>query len=246
MTTVTEIAPDTFRISTFLAAANLQFNQFLVRDDEPLLFHTGLRGLFPETLAAVAKLIPPQTLRWIGGSHFEADEFGAVNEWLKVAPRAEPLCSLNGALVSLNDVAIRPARGCADGEVVALGRHRLGYQYTPHVPHGWDAGMLFDETTETLFCSDLFHQAGDVEPMFRGDVIGRTRQALRDYQGTPFAWYMPWTPQSFGIFHRLAALRPARLATMHGSTWEGDGARALHDLVGVNVELLGWPAAARR
>src|SRR5205823_3036710 len=149
-----------FRLSTFLPEANMQFNQFLARDAEPLLFHTGQRALFPLVREAVARLIDPATLRWIGLSHFEADECGALNEWLALAPEAAPVCSFVGAMVSVNDFALRPARPLMDGEVLETGRLRFRFCSTPHVPHCWEAGLLFEETQQTLLCSDLFHQLG--------------------------------------------------------------------------------------
>ncbi len=144
--TVTEIAPDTFRISTFNPDFGIQFNQFVVRDAEPFLMHTGLRRMFPTTLAAVRTILDPATLRWIGYSHFEPDECGALNDWLATAPSAQAVSGFVGNAVMLVDFADRPARVLADGEVLALGRHRLRYLATPHVPHGWDAGFFYDET----------------------------------------------------------------------------------------------------
>jgi flavorubredoxin len=239
MTQVTEIAPDLFRISTFVPEADLQFNQFVVRDDEPLLFHTGLRKMFPLVRDAVATVIDPTRVRWITFSHFEADECGALNEWLALAPRAQAACGVVGAVVSVDDVADRPARTLADGEVIATGRHRFRYCRTPHVPHGWDAGLLFEETERTLFCSDLLQQNGDVEPLTRADVVGRFRAALLNYQAGPFANYLPWTPMTDGILANLAGLGPKTLATMHGSTFVGDGARALRDCAAVFRDVLG-------
>jgi len=239
MTQVTEIAPDLFRISTFVPEADLQFNQFVVRDDEPLLFHTGLRKMFPLVRDAVATVIDPTRVRWITFSHFEADECGALNEWLALAPRAQAACGVVGAVVSVDDVADRPARTLADGEVIATGRHRFRYCRTPHVPHGWDAGLLFEETERTLFCSDLLQQNGDVEPLTRADVVGRFRAALLNYQAGPFANYLPWTPMTDGILANLAGLGPKTLAIMHGSTFVGDGARALRDCAAVFRDVLG-------
>ena len=158
MTNIAEIAPDVFRISTFVTAFNLQFNQFLVRDEEPLLFHTGLKSLFPAVREAVATLIDPSRIRWIGFSHLEADECGSLREWQTVAPHAEAVCSLVGKLVSIDDcMAIRPAKGMLDGEVLITGKFRFLFLGTPHVPHCWEAGMLFEEAQRILFCSDLFH-----------------------------------------------------------------------------------------
>lgn len=239
MTTATEIAPDLYRISTYVSPINLQFNQFLVTDDEPLLFHTGLKKMFPTVRDAVARIIDPARLRWIGFSHFEADECGALNEWLGVAPAAEPVCSLVGALVSVNDFAIRPAHPLAHGQLLGTGKYRFRFRQTPHVPHCWEAGLLFEETQGTLLCSDLFHQNGDVEPVTESDVVERHRRVLLEYQTGPLANYLPYTPHTDRILRDLAALEPKRLATMHGSTFVGDGRRALHDLAEVYRETLG-------
>jgi flavorubredoxin len=148
-TTVHEVAPDLYRIATYVPAANLQFCQFLVKDDEPVLFHTGGRALFPLVREAVARLIDSSTLRWIGFSHFESDECGSLNEWLALAPRAQPVCSVVGALTSVNDFANRPARPLQHDEVLTTGRFRFRFRQTPHVPHCWDAGLLFEETQQT-------------------------------------------------------------------------------------------------
>lgn len=240
MTTVTEIARDTYRISTYIPEVNLQFNQFLVLDDEPLLFHTGMRALFPVVLDAVASLVEPARLRWLGFSHFEADECGSLNEWYELAPQAHAVCSLTGKLVSVDDFApSRPARGMKDGEAFSTGSHRFCFMQTPHLPHCWDAGLLFDETTGTLLCSDLFHQLGDVEALTTADVTDRFEQVLRSYQRGPLADYMPYTPRTRRILDSIAALQPTTLAAMHGSTYVGDGARAIGELARVMHEVLG-------
>jgi flavorubredoxin len=159
MNQITEIAPDVYRISTFVPEGNLQFNQFLVRDEEPLLFHTGMKGLFPAVKDAVATLLPPATIRWIGFSHFEADECGSLAEWQTLAPSATAICSFVAKVVSVDDVvARRPAQALADGEQLLTGKYRFRFLQTPHVPHCWEASLLFEETHGTLFCSDLFHQ----------------------------------------------------------------------------------------
>ena len=239
MTTISEIAPDLYRISTYNADGGLQFNQFLVRDAQPLLFHTGHKTLFPVVREAVASLIDPTTLRFIGFSHFEADECGSLNEWLTLAPNAEALCSFVGAVVSINDFAIRPARALAHDEVFSTGKYRFRYRQTPHVPHCWEAGLLFEETQATLLCSDLFHQNGDVPALTESDVVAAARQTLIDYNASPFANYMPYTPNTDTILQGLADLKPRTLATMHGSTFIGDGERALRDLAVVMRETLG-------
>jgi flavorubredoxin len=235
---VTEIAPDVFRISTYVPEIDMQFNQFLVRDEEPLLFHAGHRAMFPLVRDAVAGLIDPSRVRWVGFSHFEADECGALNEWLQIAPAAQGLCSTVGALVSVNDFALRPARGMSDGEVLSTGKYRFRMLHTPHVPHCWEAGLLFEEENRTLFSSDLFHQNGDVEPLTESDVMGRVRQTLADYQAGPFANYMPYTQHTDRTLQRLAELRPKTIAAMHGSAYAGDGGRALRDLAVVMREEL--------
>lgn len=236
---VTEIAPDLYRISTYIPEIDLQFNQFLIKDDEPLLFHTGMNSLFPLVHDAVASVIDPATIRWIGFSHFEADECGSLNEWLQVAPAAQPLCSFVGALVSINDFALREARGMGDGEVLTTGKRRFRFMQTPHVPHCWEAGLLFEETNRALLCSDLFHQSGNVEPLTEGDIIERARQTLIESQTGPFANYMPYTKQTDPIMQKLADLQPQVLVPMHGSTYAGNGEQAIRDLAISMREILG-------
>ena len=236
---VSEIAPDVYRISTYVPEIDMQFNQFLVKDEEPLLFHTGHRAMFPLVRDAVAGVVDPSKIRWLGFSHFEADECGALNEWLAVAPAAAPVCSVVGALVSVNDFASRPAKGLGDGELLSTGKYRFRFLQTPHVPHCWEAGLLFEEENRTLFSSDLFHQNGDVEALTESDVLGRVRQALVVGQAGPFADYMPYTRQTDGTLQRLADLKPKTIAAMHGSSFAGDGERALRDLAVVVREVLG-------
>jgi flavorubredoxin len=236
---VTEIATDVYRISTFAPDFGIQFNQFLVVDDEPFLMHTGLRRMFAATRDAIATVLDPARLRWIGFSHFEADECGALNDWLEVAPRARAVCSFVGVIVNLNDFGLRPARALADNEILATGRHRLRFLATPHVPHGWDAGLFFDETTRTLFCSDLFFQPGDPEPLNTADVVGPAVQAIREGQSGPLANDLPYTAKTDATFQRLADLEPRTLATMHGSSFSGDGGRALRELGAGIREILG-------
>jgi flavorubredoxin len=236
---VTEIASDIYQIVTYIPEADLQFNQFLIKDDEPLLFHTGMKALFPLVREAVASLIDPATLRWIGFSHFEADECGSLNEWLQIAANAQPVCSLVGAIVSVNDFALRPARGMTTGETLNTGKYRFRFLHTPHVPHCWEAGMLFEETNGTLLCSDLFHQSGVVEPLTISDVIERARKTLVDYQAGPLANYMPYTKNTDGILQSLAELKPRTIAPMHGSAYVGDGERAIQDFAIMMREVLG-------
>src|SRR4051794_29134443 len=194
MAEVHEIADGVFRIATYVAPFNLQFAQFLVRDEEPLLFHTGMRGLFPEVRDAVATVIDPSTLRWVGFSHFEADECGSLNEWQQAAPDATAVCTFVGKIVSGDDFAPKnPARGMADGETFETGTKRFRFLATPHVPHCWEAGMLFEETSKTLFCSDILHQNGDVPAMAEGDIIGAARQTFVEGEQGPLAGYFPYT-----------------------------------------------------
>jgi len=228
--TVTEIAPDVFRISQFTAQIGLQFNYFLVRDDEPLLFTTGYRSSFPAVRAAVATLVDPAKLRWVGFSHFESDECGALNLWLDAAPHAQPVCSLVSAMVNIHDFADRPPKGLIDGETFATGRRRFRFCTTAQLPHGWDAGLLFEETDGTLFCSDLFHQEGNVEAVTGADLTERVRAAMTHMQAGPLANYIPYTARTEKILHTLAELKPRTLAIMHGSSFTGDCGRALRGL----------------
>ncbi len=240
MAEITEIAPDVFRNTTFLEPFNMQFSQFLVRDAEPLLYHTGPRMLFPAVKEAVASLIDVRTLRWIGFSHFEADECGSLPEWQQLAPQSDAVCSMVGKLVSVDDcLAVRPAKGMADGEVLETGKYRFRFLATPHVPHCWESGLMFEETQRTLLCSDLLHQGGNVEPVTHSDVVGRCRDVLVEYQQGPLANYMPYCTLTDPTLARLAALQPKTVATMHGSVYVGDGAQALRDLASVFREVLG-------
>lgn len=235
---VSEIAPDVYRICTYIPEIDLQFNQFLVKDEEPLLFHTGMKSLFPLVRESVATVIDPAKIRWISFSHFEADECGSLNEWLEIAPGSQPVCSTIGALVSINDFAQRQAKAMNDGDVLATGRYRFRFIQTPHVPHCWDAGLMFEETNGTLLCSDLFHQLGDVEPLTESDVIDRARKTLVEYQAGPFANYMPYTRNTDRIMQKLAALKPRTIVPMHGSAYAGDGERAIRDVAVVMREVL--------
>jgi flavorubredoxin len=239
MTRVDEVAANIFRISTYVPDFNLQFNQFLVKDDEPLLFETGMKQIFPLVRDAVSKIIDPALLRYISFSHFEPDECGSLNEWLTLAPRAETLCSIVGAMVYVNDGAVRPARGLAHDEIVVTGKYRFRFKSTPHLPHGWDAGLLFEETTRTLLCSDLLGHTGDTSPTTDSDVVGRFRETTMAFQSGPLANYMPYTPRTQAQISELASLKPRACATMHGSTFVGDGEKALLEMGGVMKELFG-------
>jgi len=239
MPKVSEIAPDLFCISTFVPDFNLQFNQFLVRDEEPLLFHTGPRAMFVQVRDAVATVLDPATVKWIGFSHFESDECGSLPEWQQLAPQSTAVCSLVGKLVSVDDcMAVRPALGMTDGEVLKTGKYRFRFLHTPHVPHCWEAGLLFEETQGTLLCSDLFHQNGDVEAVTESDILERCRQVLVEYQQGPLANYLPYSTLTDPTLKRLAELHPKMLVTMHGSAYVGDGARALRDLAVMFKEVL--------
>lgn len=228
-TRIDEIADRIYRISTFVPEiappAGFTFNQFLLLGDAPMLFHTGLRRMFPMVRDAVARIIPPERLRWIGFGHYEADECGALNEWLAVAPQAEALHGQTGCMVSLNDVADRAPRVLADGEVIELGSGpRLRWLDTPHIPHGWDAGVLFEETSGTLLCGDLFTQLGNQPALTGGDVVGPALAAEDMFR------FSSLNPGMGGTIRRLAALAPRNLALMHGPSFAGDGAAALHAL----------------
>jgi flavorubredoxin len=239
MFNISEIAPDIYRISVFVPQINLAFNHFLVRDDEPLLFHAGLRGMFPLLREAVAKVIDPATIRYVGFSHFESDECGGLNEWLELAPQSQAVCGLVGAMVSVNDFAVRPPRALTRDETLTTGKHRFRFLPTPHLPHGWDAGLLFEETSKTLFCSDLFVQGGDREPLATSAFIERCREDLIAGEGGPFAGATPYTHHTGAILRNLASYQPQTLAVMHGSSYSGNGGQALTELADVLREVLG-------
>jgi flavorubredoxin len=230
---VNEIAPDLFRLCIYVPELDMQFNHFLVRDEEPLLFHAGFKGMFPALRDAVATLIDPATIRHIAWSHFESDECGGLNDWLQIAPQAQPVCTLVGKLVSVDDFAIRPARGMTPDDDLVTGKYRYRFHRSPHIPHGWDAGVLFEETRKTLFCSDLFHHFGNVDPVTTSDLIEPTRQAMKQMEQGPLAGYMPYTRRTEGVLRSLADLKPETLAIMHGSSYAGQGDRMLTELAGV-------------
>jgi flavorubredoxin len=228
-TKINEIASGIYRLSTFVPEiappAGFTFNQFLVLGDEPLLFHTGLRKMFPLIRDAVSRLIPPERLRWVAFGHYEADECGAMNEWLAVAPHAEVAHGQTGCLVSLNDMAARPPRVLQDGETIDLGQgKRVRYIDTPHVPHGWEAGVLFEESTKTLLCGDLFTQLGDGPSLTQGDVVGPAIAAEDLFK------YSSLSPGMGTTIRSLASTSPRTLALMHGPSFSGDGAAALRAL----------------
>lgn len=237
MTTIDEIAPDIYRISTYIAENNIQMNQFLVRDDEPLLWHTGHRYLFAEVQQAVASLIDADSLRWIGFSHFEPDECGSLNEWLQLAPSAEAFCSVVGARVNMTDFSVRKVRGMQHDEIVRTGKYRFRFLSTPHLPHGWDAGLLFEESSGTLFSSDVLHQNGNVIALTDSDVVGGARENLLMTQSGPFKNYIPYTSNTESQLSMLADLKPKTLAIMHGSSFNGDCAKSLREFSAVLREI---------
>jgi flavorubredoxin len=238
-TRIDEIASNLYRISTYFSGYDLQFNQFLVIDDEVLLYHTGMRKLFPLVRDAVAKVVQPSRIRWIGFSHFEADECGSLNEWLSLAPQAEFICGTIGAIVNINDFAHRQGRVLADNEVFTTGRCRFRFLETPQVPHAWDASLLLEETSSTLFCSDLFLQNGDVDPMTEKDLLESAWQALLAYEAGPLRHLMLYTSLTQNTLQKLAGLKPKLLAIMHGSSFKGNGERALQDLSEMYAGILG-------
>lgn len=228
-TRINEIADGIFRLSTHVTEiappAGFTFNQFLILGDEPMMFHTGLRKMFTLNLEALGHIIPAERLRWITFGHFEADECGAMNEWLAVAPQATPAHGQTGVNVSLNDFADRAPRVLADGEVVDLGGgKRVRFIDTPHTPHGWDAGVLFEESTGTLLCGDLFTQLGDESALTEGDIVGPA------IAGEDVFGYSALNPAMGSTIRNLARLEPRTLALMHGPSFAGDGAAALSAL----------------
>jgi flavorubredoxin len=228
-TRVDEIADGIFRFSTLVAEiappAGFSFNQFLVLGDEPLLFHTGPRRMFPLVREALATLIEPERLRWITFGHVEADECGSMNDWLAIAPQAQVAHGKLGCDVQVSDLADRAPRTLKNGEVIDIGAgRRLRYLETPHVPHCWDAGVLFEESTGTLLSGDLFTQLDAGKPLVDGDILGPAIAAEEIFQ------YSALHPSMPRQIRALATLAPKRLALMHGPAWEGDGASALHAL----------------
>jgi flavorubredoxin len=228
-TKIDEIADGIYRLSTYVpqiaAPAGFTFNQFLVMGDEPLMFHTGLRKMFALNRHALSRIIHPKQLRWIAYGHYEADECGAMNEWLAIAPQAQAAHGQTGCLVSLNDFADRPPRVLQDGEVIDIGRgKRVRFIDTPHTPHGWDAGVMYEESTGTLLCGDLFTQLGDGPALTHGDVVGPAiaGEDLFNYSGL--------NPAMGSTIRSLAKFAPRTLALMHGPSFAGDGAAALRAL----------------
>jgi flavorubredoxin len=228
-TRINEIADGIYRLSTFVPdiapPAGFTFNQFLVLGDEPLMFHTGLRKMFPLNREALSRIILPERLRWIAYGHYESDECGAMNEWLAIAPQAEAAHGQTGCLVSLNDMADRPPRALNDGEIIDLGGgKRVRFIDTPHTPHGWDAGVLYEESTRTLLCGDLFTQLGDGPALTGGDIVGPAIAAEDLFK------YSSLSPDMGTTLRTLAKLKPRTLALMHGPSFAGDGGAALSAL----------------
>lgn len=239
--TVDEIAADVFRITTFNEQANFQFSSFLMRDDEPMLYHTNLRGCFDDIREGVSTVLDPATLRWIGFSHFESDECGALNDWLGIAPHAEPVCSFVGARTSVGDFSDRPPRVLEADEKIETGSHTFRVLETKHVPHGWDASLLYEETASTLFCSDLLGQGGNVEALYDGDIVGRSDDYNSRQAEGPMSGAVPFTKETRPILNSLADLNPRTLACMHGSSFSGNCGQALRDFGELLERLNGGP-----
>jgi flavorubredoxin len=228
-TNVHEIADGIYRINTPVAtvADGFSFNQYLILDEEPLLYHTGPRKMFGLVREAVAHVMRPERLRYVSFSHFEADECGSLNEWLAVAPRAEPLCGAIAAMTSVGDVANRAPRVIADGERVSLGKHAVRWFDTPHLPHAWECGHLYEDSTATFFCGDLFTQPGATHPpVTESDILSPSEAFRRALD------YFSHSKHAPAQLERLAQTQPALLACMHGAAWRGDGAALLRELAG--------------
>ena len=226
-TTVDEIAPSIYRLSTLVSEIGPEgftFNQFLIDDELPLLFHTGHRSMFPSVCEAIERVLPVTSLRWITFGHVESDECGSMNQFLAAAPNAQVAHGALGCLVSVQEMADRAPLALADGEVMDLGSHRLRHLDTPHVPHGWDARVLFEETTGTLLCGDLFTHLGNGPAVTEGDVVGPAMEAEALFRSTSLA------PDTTAVMRTLGDLEPSTLALMHGSSFRGDGKRALYEL----------------
>ena len=228
-TRISEIGDGLYRLSTFVPDIappdGFTFNQFLILGDEPLLFHAGLRQMFPSVRTAVSRLIAPEKLRWIAFGHYEADECGAMNDWLAIAPQATVAHGRTGCYVSLNDMADRSPRILADGETIDLGKdRRVRYLDTPHIPHGWDAGVLYEEASGTLLCGDLFTQTGDRASLTESDIVGPAIAAEDMFR------FSSLNPGMGKTIRQLAKLEPRTLALMHGPSFTGDGSGALNAL----------------
>ncbi|MEV4439498.1 MBL fold metallo-hydrolase [Streptomyces sp. NPDC049577] len=229
-TLVTEIAPDVYRLSTYVEDADLLFNQYLVDAEEPLLFHCGLRALFPLVSEALNRVVPLERLRWITFGHVEADECGSLNSWVTAAPRARVAHGRMGCLVSVNDMSDRPPMPLEDGQVLDLGGKRVRRIETPHVPHGWDAGLMYEETTGTLLCGDLFTAVGNAPPLTEREIVGPALAAEDVFGATCL------TADTAPVMHRLAGLEPTTLGLMHGPAYTGACGAALRDLASAYAE----------
>ncbi len=227
-TNVHEVAEGIYRINTPVripGAGGFSFNQYLIADDDPLLFHTGTRRMLPLVREAVASVLPVERLRYVAFSHVEADECGSLNEWLAASPQSVPLCGAVAAMVSISDLADRAPHALADGEVLSLGRHSVRWLDAPHLPHAWECGFLIEESTRTLLCGDLFTQGGaDLPPVTDSDILGPSEAFRREMD------YYSHTRNARALLERLAATGPTTLACMHGSAWRGDGATLLRAL----------------
>lgn len=238
-TSIAEVGDGIYRISTPIPPnpglpGGFTFNQFLIDDDQPLLFHAGPRKMFGLVREAIESVVLVSKLRYVGFSHVEADECGGLNDFLAVAPEASPLCGMIGKMVSVDDLADREARGMVDGETLSLGKHTLRWLDAPHLPHGWDCGYLFEESTQTLFCGDLFTQPGHLhDPLTEGDILGPSEQMRAQMD------YFAHASHTAALFAKLAATGPRTLACMHGAAWQGDGAALLGELSGILMKTPG-------
>lgn len=239
---VDEIADGIYRISTLIPEVGPEgftFNQFLVAGEEPLLFHTGMRAVYPLVSEAVATVLPVESVRWISFGHVEADESGAMNMWLAAAPESQVAFGALGCDISLNDLCDRPPRALQEGEVLDLGGKRVRQISTPHVPHGWEAQVLYEETTGTLLCGDLLSQVGAPPALVTDDILGPALEAEAMFGATCLA------PHTGQVLRSLGDLQPTTLAVMHGSSFQGDGGRVLHDLADAYDELAAGAVSAR-
>lgn len=227
-TNICEIADGIYRINTPIPIPGgiaFSFNQYLIVDEEPMVFHTGPRRLFPLVQEAIGSVIPVERLRYVALSHFEADECGALNLFLGVAPQAVPVCGQIAAMVSVEDFAERPPRALADAETLTLGRHTVQWFDTPHMPHAWECGLMMESRTKTFFCGDLFTQGGEGEvALTESDILGPS-EAFRKPMD-----YFAHAPHTRSTLERLAAYQPTTLAVMHGSAFNGDGGALLRGL----------------
>lgn len=228
-TRIDEVGDRIFRISTPVPPSAMpggfSFNQYLILDEAPLLFHTGLRAMAGSVKQAIASVMPVERLRYISFSHVEADECGGLNDLLAAAPEAVPVCGRVAAMVSVGDLANRPPVALADGETLSLGARRIRWLDAPHLPHGWECGYIFEETTRTLLCGDLFAQGGDqTAPVTESDILMPSEEfRLMD---DPYAHGRNTGP----LLDKLAATDPVLLACMHGSAYSGHGAALLGGL----------------